>query len=122
MAVFRRFTAGLFEGWTRLALSDRCRIVVVSLTVPCAVALALAVRPPSPQQPSALFLGLGDLEAASGVQWDPWGVVFEDGGYADKVPAVRRAEVIIELDRISPGASLVIRDASGRPVAGSASR
>ena len=97
MAVFRKFAAGLFEGWTRLPVSDRCRVVVVVLAVPCAVALVLAVRP-SPRQPGLLFLGLHESEAAVGAQLDSWGVpmVFKDGGYTEVEPVVRRAEVIVE--------------------------
>jgi hypothetical protein len=89
----------MFEGWTRLSMSDRCRIVIVTLAVPCAVALALAVRPAS-RQPSALFLGLQDPEAMAGAQLDSWGVPigYEDEGYTEAVPVVRRAEVIVELD------------------------
>jgi len=99
VAVFRRFAAGMFEGWTRLPMSDRCRVAIVTLAVPCAVVLALAVRPAS-HQPSALFLGLQDSEATAGVQWDSWGVPigYEDEGYTEAVPVVRRAEVIVELD------------------------
>ncbi len=97
MTVFRKFAAGLFEGWTRLPVSDRCRAVIVALAVPCAVALTLAVRPASPQR-GLLFLDLEDSETAAGAKLDPWGVPlsFEDGGYTEVVPDVLRAEVIVE--------------------------
>lgn len=97
VTVFRKFAAGLFEGWTRLPVSDRCRAVIVALSVPCAVAVTLAVRPASPQ-PGSLFLDLEDSETAAGEVLDPWGVPlsFEDGGYTDVVPAALRAEVIVE--------------------------
>ncbi len=97
MTVLQEFAAIVSEGWTRLPVSDRCRVVVVALAVPCAVALALAVRPA--QQPSGkLFLGLQDPEAAAEAQWGSWGVSqsLEDGRYTEVVPAVLRAEVIVE--------------------------
>ncbi len=97
VAVLQTFAAGMFEGWTRLPVSDRYRVVVVTLAVPCAVALALAVRP-AQRQPGKLFLGLQDPEVAVEAHWESWGVSqsLEDGRYTEVVPAVRRAEVIVE--------------------------
>lgn len=94
----------MFEGWTRLPLSDRCRVVIVALAVPSAVALALAVRP-AQRPPGSMFLELDSLETEAGAQLDPWGVPYEftDGGRTESAPDVPRAEVIVESDRVLPG-------------------
>jgi hypothetical protein len=106
------------EEWTRLSVSDRCRVVIVALTVPCAVALALAVRP-SPRQPTALFRGLAPADIATVREHlDRWGVpyAFQDGGHTVLVPAARRAEVIVELDRMAPESVPTVWASIRRPV------
>jgi hypothetical protein len=77
--------------------------VIVGLTVPAAIAFALAARP-VPAEPTALFRGLNRLESAIvRARLDRWGGPYDirDGGQTVMVPADRRAEVIVEFAKMA---------------------